>query len=71
MGLQIDWRCAQCGQLLGRIDGQRLHVRFSRAHEYLCGFPVIATCRRCQTLNATHGSREDRQLVAAHTDSTS
>ena len=49
--LNSDWRCRSCGKLLGRrLDG-RLHLRFARGHEYLVGFPVQATCRRCKTLN--------------------
>lgn len=46
-----DWRCTQCDKLLGvRRDG-RMHLRFARAHEYLVGFPITATCRGCGTLN--------------------
>jgi hypothetical protein len=47
-----EWRCG-CGKLLGvRRDG-RMHVRFGHSHEYLVGFPVVATCRSCGTLNQT------------------
>ena len=46
-----DWRCTGCGKLLGvRRDG-RMHLRFARGHEYFVGFPVVATCRGCGTLN--------------------
>ena len=46
-----DWRCTGCGKLLGvRRDG-RMHLRFARGHEYFVGFPVVATCRSCGTLN--------------------
>ncbi|WP_170941186.1 hypothetical protein [Antarctobacter heliothermus] len=31
-------------------DG-RMHLRFARGHEYFVGFPVVATCRGCGTLN--------------------
>jgi phage FluMu protein Com len=49
--LTSDWRCSGCGKLLGvRRDG-RMHLRFGRGHEYLVGFPVVATCRGCRTLN--------------------
>ena len=46
-----EWRCTQCDKLLGvRRDGQ-MHLRFARGHEYFVGFPVVATCRGCGTLN--------------------
>jgi hypothetical protein len=53
-----EWRCTQCRKLLGvRRDG-RMHLRFARGHEYFVGFPVVATCRGCGTLNqATVPSR--------------
>ncbi len=45
------WRCTRCAKLLGvRCDG-RMHLRFARGHEYFMGFPVVATCRGCGTLN--------------------
>ena len=46
-----EWRCTCCDKLLGvRRDG-RMHLRFARGHEYFVGFPVVATCRGCGTLN--------------------
>ena len=46
-----EWRCTRCDKLLGvRRDG-RMHLRFARGHEYFVGFPVVATCRGCGTLN--------------------
>ena len=47
------WRCACCGKVLGVRLKKQMHVRFARGHEYLVGFPVAATCRRCGTLNHT------------------
>lgn len=46
-----DWRCKRCRRLLGVCQGDRVHVRFGRGHEYLVGRPVTATCRNCGTLN--------------------
>ena len=46
-----DWRCTSCGKLLGVCRSGRMHLRFTRGHEYLVGFPVQATCRGCGTLN--------------------
>lgn len=46
-----QWRCKRCDKLLGVcMDGQ-MHLRLGRAHEYLVGYPVVATCRGCGTLN--------------------
>jgi hypothetical protein len=47
------WHCASCGKVLGVRLEKQMHVRFSRGHEYLVGFPVAATCRGCGTLNYT------------------
>lgn len=46
-----DWRCRECGKLLGIAQKNGLHLRFSRGHEYFVAFPVTATCRGCGTLN--------------------
>jgi hypothetical protein len=46
-----EWRCTCCGKLLGVCRDGRMHLRFARSHEYLVGFPVVATCRGCGTLN--------------------
>ena len=46
-----DWRCTRCDKLLGVCRDGRMHLRFSRGHEYLAGFPLTATCRGCGTLN--------------------
>jgi len=46
-----EWRCTRCGKLLGLREGDRLHIRFARGHEYLVGFPVTSICRSCRALN--------------------
>lgn len=51
MGCDHEWRCDECGKLLGCRKGRRLHIRFSRGHEYLVGYPVTGICRGCQTMN--------------------
>ena len=65
MGADHEWRCTQCGKLLGKTEGDRLHVRFARHHEYLMGFPVTAMCWSCGGLNEYHGKRkeEDRRTA--------
>lgn len=46
-----DWRCSDCGKLLGRICGHDVHIRFERRHEYVATLPASATCKQCGTLN--------------------
>ena len=46
-----DWRCTRCDKLLGVCRDGRMHLRFARSHEYFVGFPVVAICRGCGTLN--------------------
>ena len=46
-----EWRCTGCSKLLGVCRDGRMHLRFARGHEYFVGFPVLATCRGCGTLN--------------------
>ena len=46
-----EWRCTQCDKLLGVCRDGQMHLRFARSHEYFVGFPVMATCRGCGTLN--------------------
>ena len=46
-----EWRCTQCDKLLGVCRDGQMHLRFARGHEYFVGFPVVATCRGCGTLN--------------------
>lgn len=48
-----EWRCTRCDKLLGVCRDGRMHLRFARGHEYFVGFPVVATCRGCGTLNQT------------------
>lgn len=46
-----EWRCTRCDKLLGVCRDGRMHLRFARGHEYFVGFPAVATCRGCGTLN--------------------
>ena len=50
-----EWRCTRCNKLLGKCRDGRMHLRFTRGHEYFVGFPVTATCRGCGTLNQNNG----------------
>jgi len=51
MSTQKEWRCAQCGKLLGKVSKDRLHIRYERGCEYLASLPVSSTCRKCGALN--------------------
>lgn len=50
-----EWRCTSCAKLLGVCRDGQMHLRFARGHEYLVGFPVVATCRGCGSLNTVTG----------------
>jgi hypothetical protein len=47
-----EWRCQECGKLLGVRHGALLHIRFQR-HCYIASLPVEAVCRGCGTPNRT------------------
>lgn len=55
--MEKEWRCSQCGKLLGLLRDGRLHLRFARGHEYLVGFPATSVCRGCRTLNELCGAK--------------
>ena len=57
--MQQEWRCARCGKLLGIWNGSRLHIRFTRGHEYLVSLPATTVCRGCRTLNELTDPRSD------------
>jgi RNase P subunit RPR2 len=48
----VEWRCHECGKLLGVRHGARLHIRLQR-HNYLVSLPVEATCHGCGAKNRT------------------
>lgn len=50
-GGEPEWRCTECGKLLGVASGNQLHIRVQKHREYLVGFPVTANCHGCGTLN--------------------
>jgi hypothetical protein len=62
---RTDWRCCECGKLLGIVTTQRLHIRFLRGKEALCGYPVTIPCWGCGTLNEIG----DRDASALHSQS--
>jgi len=59
-----EWRCTQCGKLLGMVQDARLHIQFARGHTYIVGFPAASVCRGCGTLNELMGPQEGGQSIA-------
>ncbi len=49
--LTRDWRCHDCGKLLGKCNGQQMHIRRKPA-EFMASFPITAKCPGCGALNA-------------------
>jgi phage FluMu protein Com len=49
--MTTDWRCKKCGKLLGIRSDDRIHITFSRGHDYIVGLPAVGTCRGCGSLN--------------------
>lgn len=47
-----EWRCLECGKLLGVRHGARLHIRLQR-HNYLVNLPAEAVCHGCGAENRT------------------
>jgi len=48
---QCEWRCVECAKLLGNLLDGRLHLRLTRGHTYLVGFPATTVCLGCRTIN--------------------
>ena len=49
--MRRNWRCRNCGMLLGIVDGGRLHIRLAKGYQYAVGLPANTICRKCRTLN--------------------
>ncbi|HLP65938.1 MAG TPA: hypothetical protein VK181_00310 [Rhizobium sp.] len=47
-----EWRCIECGKLLGVRHGARLHIRLQR-HNYVVTLPAEAVCPACEAKNRT------------------
>lgn len=48
-----EWRCHNCGRLLGKTNGSQMQIR-RKPLDYVVGFPVLATCPGCGSLNVTN-----------------
>lgn len=62
-----DWRCTRCDKLLGVFEGERIHLRFARGHDYLAGFPITSVCPKCRSLNEVSGPMENRCAMSSRT----
>ena len=47
-----EWRCRQCGTLLGVERGGRLHLKYKTAQFVVSGL-VMGVCRRCSEISET------------------
>lgn len=47
-----EWRCVECGKLLGVRHGAHLHIRLQR-HNYVVTLPAEAVCPACEAKNRT------------------
>lgn len=65
MNREREWRCSRCGKRIGVIQGDRLHIRSVRGHEYLVGFPATCVCRNCRTLNELRDADQALVTVAS------
>lgn len=45
-----DWRCHDCGKLLGKSNGEMMHIRRKPA-EFTASLPITAKCPGCGSLN--------------------
>lgn len=56
-----QWRCSNCGLLLGMRSGGEIELRYKDAR-YVVSGSVRASCRRCGTENVgkTHGGSQAR-----------
>lgn len=48
---KIDWRC-ECGRLLGKRQGNLIHVQISDKYRYTIDGKVTCVCPRCGRLNS-------------------
>lgn len=49
----IDWRCSNCGNVLGRLDPKMTQLRIKYKDLYITfeGGKVTCLCRRCAAVN--------------------
>lgn len=68
MSEQREWRCEECGMLLGVLKQGRLHVRStSQGIDYIVSLPVTCACRACRTLNEIAGPTAPAQGATPRT----
>lgn len=64
---KTEWRCQQCGKLLGKVEGTRLHLKFGRGYDYLVSLPATSVCRKCHSLNelTTHKDVQKEAILTS------
>ena len=60
---KTEWRCKQCGKLLGEVEGTRLHLKFAKGYDYLVSLPATSVCRKCHSLNELTTHKEAKEEV--------
>jgi len=50
-----DWRC-RCGRLLGKRQGNQIHIQISEKHRYAVDGKVTSVCPKCGSLNSDQTS---------------
>ena len=58
-----EWRCEQCDALLGKEQGESLHLRYKQRQYVVDGgdYRVTTVCRNCSTLNERRGGSNVKQ----------
>ena len=56
-----DWRCHACSKLLGKRQGNQLHIQIGDKHRYVIDGKVTSICPRCDALN----SEQTAEIVAS------
>ena len=47
-----NWLCHACGKLLGKRQGNQLHIKIGDKHRYVIDGKVTSVCPRCGALNS-------------------
>lgn len=64
MAQDIEWRCKNCGFLLGLADpeGKELRIKYKDLYIRFEGGRVTMICRRCSTFNTLTDSRYEKYV---------
>jgi len=48
-----DWRCNKCEKMLGKQQGNQLHIKIGDKHRYVVTGTVVSICPGCGASNST------------------